>query len=560
MSNIIDNLYTIPTDANLQSRLFNTTEADLFFINTAYFDAYLQLLEGIRQHSGLLVLTSDPGIGKTLLLRKLVHEAPARIKFAFYYSTSLDFNELLAVISDQLGIPADKREGFDRIKTLKEYLNMCATQKIDVALLIDDAHHLREDVLSSLLTLSHSEFKEGHLLQIVLSGTPVLEEILARMQIFHAYLCSAVHIRLEPLAADDVAAFISLQAQRADDPAVDPIFSPLVVERVIHYTGGIPRLIETLCKRALLIMQLDEQTTVSMAIIDEAASELMLQSREIAIHADALPVSLEATQPDSTAQRVETTLSSVQDASPLLSETATQSPAIRSLAVDPAVERPSRLRRWDDLQATRPHHRLFHVTRDHVALLGLLALLAGLLGGAASIYLYPLLPARIPVAARMEPLAPAPPQTAIKIQPVSVGVTPAVIDKAEVSSSKTPVESSPAPASSETSSLSDYMRNGQLWLTRGDIVSARLFYEAAANTGFAEAMTAVGRTYDPVVLSQLGVKGFHADPVKAADWYLKAAKAGDPESAERLNGLRHLLSDSRTPGGTETTALQKLLR
>lgn len=555
MKNFTDNLQKNSIDIYLRPNIFNTTETDLFFINTAYFYAYLQLLEGIREHSGLLVLTSEAGVGKTLLLHKLENESPAKIKLAICYSTNLDFDDLLEIINDQLGIPNHERKLSDKIKALKEYLNRCATQKIDVALLIDDAHHLSEHVLSKLLILSHSELEKGHLLQIVLSGTPVLEEMLARMQIFHAYLPSSVHIRLEPLAPADVAAFISLQAQRTDDPAVDSLSSPLIVERITDYTGGIPRLIETLCKRALLITQLNEQATVSMTIIDEAASELMLKDRKTPPPPAAPPVFLENTQPDGVAQIMTRTPSSAPEQNPPI-EVETYLSGIRSLAVKPAEEHSSTMRRWNDLQTTE-ERRSPRATRPQVAFLGLLALFAGLLGGAASVYLYPLRLAPTPIAARMEPLTPAPPQPPTKIEPASITVTPSVVDKAEV---KPPLELSPASISSERSSISDYMRNGHLLLTRGDIVSARLFYEAAANSGSAAAMTAVGKTYDPVVLGQLGIKGFHAGPVQAAEWYLKAGKAGDPEHTERLDELRRWLSNAPALGEIEAAALRQLLR
>ena len=104
------------------------------------------------------------------------------------------------------------------------------------------------------------------------------------------------------------------------------------------------------------------------------------------------------------------------------------------------------------------------------------------------------------------------------------------------------------------------MNSGDLLLTRGDIASARLFYEAAANAGSAVAMTAVGKTYDPVVLNGLGIKGFHADPVKAAEWYLKGDKAGDAENTKRLDGLRRWLAESPPIGEAEVEALRQLLR
>ena len=108
--------------------------------------------------------------------------------------------------------------------------------------------------------------------------------------------------------------------------------------------------------------------------------------------------------------------------------------------------------------------------------------------------------------------------------------------------------------------ISSYMSSGDALLARGDVASARLFYEAAAAVGYAAAMTAVGKTYDPVTLKQLGIKGFRADPVQAAEWYLKAEKAGDPETAEHLEGLKRWVADAPMWKETELNDLRQLLR
>lgn len=93
-------------------------------------------------------------------------------------------------------------------------------------------------------------------------------------------------------------------------------------------------------------------------------------------------------------------------------------------------------------------------------------------------------------------------------------------------------------------SVTAYLSNGELLLRRGDVASARLFYEAAANSGSAAAMTAIGRTYDPLELSRLSIKGILADPAKAADWYLKAKEHGDSEAVGQISRLQHWLAEA----------------
>jgi len=94
--------------------------------------------------------------------------------------------------------------------------------------------------------------------------------------------------------------------------------------------------------------------------------------------------------------------------------------------------------------------------------------------------------------------------------------------------------------------ISSYLERGHALLSRGDVASARLFYQEAANLGSPEAMAAVGKTYDPVALDKLGIKGFQTDPTKAAEWYIKAREAGYTEITEYLQALRN-----RIPSGTK---------
>jgi TPR repeat protein len=153
-------------------------------------------------------------------------------------------------------------------------------------------------------------------------------------------------------------------------------------------------------------------------------------------------------------------------------------------------------------------------------------------------------------------------QATAGLAPVSSSSSPEIAAKPEAIAPPKPLESSPAPPagaaptppaawidsptvspppaaaiSLEAPLVSSYLMNGNLLFERGDIASARLFFQEAANAGSVQAMVAVGKTYDPNILSQLGIRGFSPDPVKAAEWYVKANQAGDSESAERKFSL-----------------------
>jgi TPR repeat protein len=105
----------------------------------------------------------------------------------------------------------------------------------------------------------------------------------------------------------------------------------------------------------------------------------------------------------------------------------------------------------------------------------------------------------------------------------------------------------------------DYLRRGDRLLTVGDVTSARLFYEAALTAGESEAITAIGKTFDPVSLNQIGLAAYHANPIKAAEWYLQAAKAGDPEAYKHRDEMQQWLTQSNSLSGTQKRTLRRLL-
>ena len=100
-----------------------------------------------------------------------------------------------------------------------------------------------------------------------------------------------------------------------------------------------------------------------------------------------------------------------------------------------------------------------------------------------------------------------------------------------------PTVAAPVPDAVSAGEVAELMARADQLVATGDIVAARGFYERAAEQGNAPAMTAVGKTYDPVFLEEIRVRGSRGDAVKAAEWYRRAGAAGDAAAAERLKRL-----------------------
>ena len=114
--------------------------------------------------------------------------------------------------------------------------------------------------------------------------------------------------------------------------------------------------------------------------------------------------------------------------------------------------------------------------------------------------------------------------------------TPTVIEAAPAPAPPPAGETAAVPLPSETTQA--LIRRGDQLLGVGDIVAARFAYERAAEDGNRVAAIGVAKTYDPIFLAQIGVRGLRGDPARAALWYRLAAAAGDREAQQRLRRLR----------------------
>jgi general secretion pathway protein A len=255
---------------------FNITPNPRFFYaNRSYEEAYANLLYGIRERKGFLLLTGEVGTGKTTILQKLMGELDTRVPFVFFYTTTLTFEDLLTHICDELGLIVKSQSQLGRIQALNDFLLAQLRQGSTAALLIDEAQNLREDVFENLRLLSNLETPREKLLQIVLCGQPELEAKLEQPGLRQVRQRISLQWRLDGLRADEVGAFINCRLKAVNYGRND-LFSQDAVREIARYSQGIPRLVNIICDNALLITYADSKKNVSAEIIKEVAKDLRL--------------------------------------------------------------------------------------------------------------------------------------------------------------------------------------------------------------------------------------------------------------------------------------------
>jgi general secretion pathway protein A len=231
---------------------FNLTPDPRFlFLSKNHKEAFAHLLYGINNRTGFIALTGEVGSGKTTVLRALLGQLDVG-----HHRTGLIFNpclsppELVQNINREFGIPAAS-SGSSHLDVLNSFLLKENAEGRTVVLVIDEAQNLEPPVLEEIRLISNLETDRDKLIQIVLSGQPELLEVLRRKEMRQINQRITVRYHLKRMDFSDTVAYINHRLEVAGRRG-GVVFSRGALRQIYRYSGGLPRLVNAACDRALL--------------------------------------------------------------------------------------------------------------------------------------------------------------------------------------------------------------------------------------------------------------------------------------------------------------------
>jgi general secretion pathway protein A len=254
----------------LQQKPFNPTpDPSFLYPSPGHREGLAQLLYGVHEHKGFMLLTGEVGTGKTTLLRTLLSRLDGNTASAFVFDTTLPFEGLLEYMLEDFGVAKPGESHVQRLIALNNFLIERRRAGQNTVLVLDEAQNLDGRALEQIRLLSNFETQTEKLLQIVLAGQPELLDTLNRPELRQLKQRIGLRCRIPPLTRAQTRDYIRTRLRVAGASDLG-LFSDAAITRIVEYSGGIPRLINALCDHCLLIGYADQIRRIDRKIVEEA--------------------------------------------------------------------------------------------------------------------------------------------------------------------------------------------------------------------------------------------------------------------------------------------------
>ncbi|MEZ5727867.1 MAG: AAA family ATPase [Burkholderiaceae bacterium] len=250
-----------------------TPNTDFFFQGSSRGDLLAALGYAICHGDGIITVTGEVGTGKTMLARMLIETAPHDLKFVYIANPSINRDEILAVIGEELGLKVAVVRVTTLLRRIQKRLVQLHAQGRRVVVIVDEAHAMPAGTLEEIRLLSNLETNTHKLLQMVLFGQQELNELLAGESLRPLRERVTQRFEVPRLGAGEIGAYLAFRLERAGGDR--ELFEPRAVALMARAADGLARRVNILAEKGLLAAFVDGTSRVQAehlrAAVDDAA-------------------------------------------------------------------------------------------------------------------------------------------------------------------------------------------------------------------------------------------------------------------------------------------------
>jgi len=249
-----------------------TPDTDYLYMSSAHSRAKAYMEYAIFNREGFVIITGEIGSGKTTLIKKLLTELDDNVLVAKIFQTQLNEVELLQAILVEFGLNPFSAKKVELLSMLNQFLVNSYLDGRQVLLIIDDAQNLSKRVLEEITMLSSVETQKEKILHVILVGQPELNHKIesADMEQLLQRVSLRYHVRV--LTLNETKEYIAHRLNVAG--CTEMLFDESLIPEIYEYTGGVPRLTNTLCDTCLTCSYADNKKVVSIVEFNNAINEL----------------------------------------------------------------------------------------------------------------------------------------------------------------------------------------------------------------------------------------------------------------------------------------------